>query len=92
MVIHSYRHRFGLAPGDPEVEETEARLAGRPPIPVPTVVLHGDDNGVNPAASSEADRRFFTGPYERRVIAAAGHNLPQEVPGDFAAAVLGLRW
>jgi len=91
VVIHSYRHRFGLVPGDPEVEETEARLAGRPPITVPTVVLHGYDNGVNPAASSEADRRFFTGPYERRVIAGAGHNLPQEVPGDFAAAVLSLR-
>ena len=91
VVIHSYRHRFGLVPGDPDVEETEARLTGRPPIAVPTVVLHGHDNGVNPAASSEADRRFFTGPYERRVIAGAGHNLPQEVPGDFAAAVLALR-
>ena len=91
VVIHSYRHRFGLVPGDPEVEETEARLTGRPPITVPTVVMHGEDNGVNPASSSEADRRFFTGPYERRVIAGAGHNLPREVPGDFAAAVLALR-
>ena len=27
VVIHSYRHRFGLVPGDPAVEETEARLA-----------------------------------------------------------------
>jgi pimeloyl-ACP methyl ester carboxylesterase len=91
VVIHSYRHRFGLVPGDPEVEETEARLTERPPITVPTVVLHGHDNGVNPVTSSEADRRFFTGPYERRVIVGAGHNLPQEVPDYFAGAVLVLR-
>jgi pimeloyl-ACP methyl ester carboxylesterase len=91
VVIHSYRHRFRLVPGDPQVEETEARLTGRPPIPVPTVVMHGHDNGVIPLASSEADRRFFTGPYDRKVIAGAGHNLPQEVPGEFAASVLALR-
>jgi pimeloyl-ACP methyl ester carboxylesterase len=97
VVIHSYRHRFGLVPGDPEVEETEARLTARPPITVPTVVLHGLDNGVNPVNGvdpvkiSEADRRFFTGPCEWRVIWGAGHNLPQEVPGDFAKAVLALR-
>src|SRR5262245_20145453 len=91
VVIQSYRHRFALAPGDPAVEEIEVRLTGRPPITVPTVVLHGHDNGVNPVMSSEADRGFFTGPYERRVIVGAGHNLPQEVPDYFAAAILVLR-
>ncbi len=91
VVIHSYRHRFGLAPGDASVEDTEVRLTARPQIAVPTIVLHGHDNGVIPVASSEGDRRFFTGGYERRVIPAAGHNLPQEVPKDFAAAVLALR-
>jgi pimeloyl-ACP methyl ester carboxylesterase len=43
-----------------------------------------------PAASSEDHSRFFSGPYERRVIADAGHNLPQEAPQQFAAAVLSL--
>lgn len=91
VVIHSYRHRFGLAPGDASVQDTEERLTTRPQIAVPTIVLHGHDNGVIPVASSEVDRRFFTGGYERRVIPSAGHNLPQEVPKDFAAAVLALR-
>jgi pimeloyl-ACP methyl ester carboxylesterase len=90
VVIHSYRHRFGLAPGDPAVEDTERRLAARPPVPVPAVVLHGGDNGVSPAALSERHAPFFTGKYERRVIPGVGHNLPQEAPGEFADAVLTL--
>src|SRR3989441_10259596 len=80
VVIHSYRHRFGWAPGDPAVEGSERRLAAQPPITVPTIVLHGHDNGVSPVASSERHARFFKGPYERRVIAGVGHNIPQEAP------------
>jgi pimeloyl-ACP methyl ester carboxylesterase len=90
VVIHSYRHRYGLVPGDPAVEDSERRLAAQPPITVPTIVLHGHDNGVSPVATSERHTRFFTGRYERRVIAGVGHNLPQEAPADFAAAVLAL--
>ena len=47
VVIHSYRHRHGNAPGDPRFDEVERRLAARPPITVPTVVLHGADDGVS---------------------------------------------
>jgi pimeloyl-ACP methyl ester carboxylesterase len=90
VVIHSYRHRFGLVPGDPALEETERRLAARPPIRVPTIVLHGGDNGVSPAALSESHARFFTGRYERRVLPGVGHNLPQEAPREFAEAVLAV--
>ena len=89
-MIHSYRHRFSLAPGDPSVEGTEARLAARPPITVPTVVLHGGGNGVAPVRSSEAQSAMFTGRYERRVIPLVGHNVPQEAPREFADAILSL--
>jgi pimeloyl-ACP methyl ester carboxylesterase len=89
-VIHSYRHRYGLAPGDPSVEATERRLAARPPITAPTVVLHGSDNGVTPARSSEGHPGMFKGSYERHVIAGGGHNVPQEAPREFAAAILSL--
>jgi pimeloyl-ACP methyl ester carboxylesterase len=91
VVIHSYRHRFGLVPGDPALEEIERRLAARPPIAVPTVVLHGGDNAVSPASSSERHARFFTGRYARRLIPRVGHNVPQEAPRQFAEAVLSLR-
>jgi pimeloyl-ACP methyl ester carboxylesterase len=90
VVIHSYRHRFGLAPGDPSVEAIERRLAARPKITVPTVVLHGEDNGVTPARTSQDHSGFFSGRYERRVIPVVGHNVPQESPREFAAAILSL--
>lgn len=90
VVIHSYRHRYGLVPGDPTVEDTERRLAAQPLIGVPTVVLHGDADGVTPAAGSAAHDRFFNGRYERRLISDAGHNLPQEAPEAFSAAILAL--
>jgi pimeloyl-ACP methyl ester carboxylesterase len=90
VVIHSYRHRFGLVAGDPALEDTERRLAAQPAITVPTIVLHGHDNGVNPVRGSERHDRHFSAAYQRRVVPAAGHNLPQEVPAEFAGAVLAL--
>jgi len=90
VVVHSYRHRFGLVAGDPAVEATEKRLAARPRITVPTVVLHGADNGVAPARTSERHASLFGGAFERRVIPHVGHNVPQEAPDEFAAAVLAL--
>jgi len=90
VVVQSYRHRFGYAPGDPALEPIERRLAQQPVISVPTMVLHGDDDGVGPAPMSERHARHFTGPYVRQVVPGVGHNLPQEAPGSFALAVLGL--
>ncbi len=90
VVIHSYRHRFGLVPGDPSVEETEQLLTKQPKISVPTIALDGDADGVALSGGSEHHHRLFTGPYERRVIPGVGHNPPQEAPRDFAEAVLSL--
>jgi pimeloyl-ACP methyl ester carboxylesterase len=90
VVIHSYRHRYGLVPGDPSVADTEQRLISQPRIPVPTIVLAGEADGVIPAQACESHERFFTAAYERRVIPLAGHNLPQEAPHVFADAVLSL--
>jgi len=90
VVIHSYRHRFSLVCGAPAYEATEQRLTGLPSITVPTIVLHGSDNGVLPAAGSEEHHRFFGSTYERRLLPMVGHNLPQEAPLAFAGAVLAL--
>jgi pimeloyl-ACP methyl ester carboxylesterase len=90
VVIHSYRHRFGYADGDPSVGAIERRLAAKPRISVPTIVLHGDGSGLSPSESSLKHAAFFTGPYQRRVIPSVGHNLPQEAPDAFADAVLEL--
>jgi pimeloyl-ACP methyl ester carboxylesterase len=90
IVIHSYRHRFGYAPGDPAIEAIERRLAARPPIAAPTIVLHGEGDGVGPPAASDPQARFFTGPYQRRLIPLIGHDVPQEAPKETATAVLEL--
>jgi len=90
VVIHSYRHRFALVPGDPAAEETEQRLAQQPRITVPSIVLDGGADGVAPAGGSAHHAHFFTAAYERRTIPDVGHNLPQEAPRDFAEAILSL--
>ncbi len=90
VVIHSYRHRYGLVPGDPAVEETERRLTAQPPIGVATISLDGDADGVMQADGSARHRRLFTGAYERRVLPGIGHNVPQEAPEAFARAILDL--
>jgi pimeloyl-ACP methyl ester carboxylesterase len=87
VVIQSYRHRYGNAPGDPQYAAIEARLAERPKISVPTIVLHGAADGVGPAANSEDHVRHFTGHYRREVVPVAGHFLPREAPDKVVAAV-----
>jgi pimeloyl-ACP methyl ester carboxylesterase len=86
VVIHSYRHRFALVPGDPAAEPVERLLAAQPEITVPTVVLHGADDGVHPPDPAEGPGRF-TGPYQRHVLPGVGHNLPQEAPDTLVAAI-----
>jgi pimeloyl-ACP methyl ester carboxylesterase len=90
VTIQSYRHRFGYAAGDPALEPIEQRLATQPKITVPTIVLHGEASGIQPAGASEKHGRFFAGPYERRVLPMIGHNLPQEAPQAVADAILQL--
>jgi pimeloyl-ACP methyl ester carboxylesterase len=90
VVIQSYRHRFGYAAGDPALEPIEQRLAAQPKITVPTISLHGEAAGVGTPAQSAHHARFFSGPYQRRVIPIAGHYLPAEVPRAFADAVIEL--
>jgi pimeloyl-ACP methyl ester carboxylesterase len=88
VVVHSYRHRHGIAPGDPALASIEARLARRPEIVVPTINLHGASDGVVPATSDDPGAAKFVGPYARRVLPRIGHNLPQEAPSEFVAALL----
>jgi pimeloyl-ACP methyl ester carboxylesterase len=90
VVIHSYRHRFGLVAGDPALAGVEAKLAAQPPITVPTITFDGANDGVRPVASAAQHARHFTGPRSHRVVPGVGHNMPQEAPQAFAGAVLEL--
>jgi pimeloyl-ACP methyl ester carboxylesterase len=87
VVIHSYRHRLGLATGDPQYDEAEKKLALTPPITVPAITLDGTADGVVPATDGTASAARFTGPRIHRQVPGVGHNLPQEAPVAFADAV-----
>jgi pimeloyl-ACP methyl ester carboxylesterase len=90
VTIHSYRHRYAFAAGDPALEPIEARLAVQPRIAVPTIALQGEADGVHPPEASEKHGVFFTGPFQRRLLPRIGHNPPREAPQAVADAVLQL--
>ena len=90
VVIHSYRHRFGLVPGDPALDGLERRIAHQPPITVPTISLCGADDGVGPPEAEDPDAGRFTGRYRRRVLDGVGHDIPGEAPEAVVQALLEL--
>jgi pimeloyl-ACP methyl ester carboxylesterase len=88
IVVHNYRWRLGLAPGEAQYDGLEAQLAQSPVITVPTITLEGDANGApHPDASAYAPK--FSGKYSHHVVTGGvGHNLPQEGPDAFVDAVI----
>ncbi len=81
IVIHSYRHRHGNAPSDPRFDAIERRLATQPAITVPTIILHGGDDGVSLMRRSDRERQLFPSGTATHVVPGAGHFLPREKPG-----------
>ncbi|PRY65938.1 pimeloyl-ACP methyl ester carboxylesterase [Glaciihabitans tibetensis] len=90
VVIHSYRHRMGAAPGDPRYQGIEDLLAASPKIAVPTIVLECTADGIGGPSASE-DAPMFVGPFQHRLIEGVGHNVPQEAPEAFSRAILDVR-
>jgi len=88
VVIHSYRHRLGLAPGDPQYADVEAKLAVLPVITVPTVTLDGEANAIIPASDGRSSAAKFSGRRIHHRVPNAGHALPQQAPKVFADAVM----
>lgn len=86
IVIHNYRWRLSLAPGQPQYDDLERRLAAKPEISVPTITVSSDFDG--PAKDGRAYRQLFTGEYSHRVLDGIGHNVPQEAPRQFADAII----
>jgi pimeloyl-ACP methyl ester carboxylesterase len=86
IVIHNYRWRLSLAPGDPHLDEIERKLNDRPNIKVPTITIGSDFDGV--AADGRSYTKLFIGKYSHRILEGIGHNVPQEAPKDFADAIL----
>jgi pimeloyl-ACP methyl ester carboxylesterase len=89
VVVHSYRHRYGLVDGDPAYQHDEDQLARQPPITVPTVVIDATNDTISPPSQPAAHAQHFTDLRDHRV-ALAGHDVPQENPETFVAAIVEL--
>jgi pimeloyl-ACP methyl ester carboxylesterase len=90
VVIHNYRWRLGLAPGEAKYDDLEKKLDDAPVIAVPTITMEGDANGA-PHPEPRAYAKKFSGKYEHRnVTGGIGHNLPQEAPQAFAEAIVNI--
>jgi pimeloyl-ACP methyl ester carboxylesterase len=90
IAIHSYRHRWGNAPGDPYYDGIEAAVSGTPIITVPTTVIHGEDDGATLPETSAGKERFFTNTYKRYVLPNVGHFVQRERPDFVIKAILEL--
>ncbi len=88
VTLHSYTHRWGHAPGNPVYEQDDLALNPAPVLDVPTLMLHGQADGVNPPASSEGKAHYFKGRYERHVLPEIGHFPQREAPGLIAEHLL----
>ena len=90
VVIHSYRHRYGLAPGDPVYGEIERQLAAQPQVTVPTIVLDPTEDPMVMPQSVQAHRERFTRLIDHRLV-SSGHDMPHDNPDAVVKAVLDLR-
>lgn len=88
IVIHNYRWRLSLEPGEAKYDVYEKKLAQSPVITVPAITLDGDADGVAPATDGAAYANKFTGKYKHLIVKGAGHNLPQEQPDAFSDAIV----
>ena len=91
VVIHSYRHRHVNAPGEERFLAVERRLAQRPQIEVPVIVLRGAESGFGrPSTDPSGDQRSFPSLVARRIVDGAGHDLPAHRPDAVSSALLEL--
>jgi pimeloyl-ACP methyl ester carboxylesterase len=92
VVVHSYRHRQLNAPGEERFLDVERRLAERPPVEVPAIVLRPGATGLGgrPTGDVPGLRQQFTKLVAQRIVERAGHDLPAHRPDAVADALLEL--
>lgn len=88
VTLHSYRHRWGHAEGDPAYDHAEAALNPAPLLDVDTLVIHGNADRVNPPETSAGREHFFTGRYQRIVCDGIGHFPQREAPESISDEVI----
>ena len=88
ITLHSYTHRWGTAQSDTRYADLESRLRENALIHVPTLHVHGADDGANGLATVRGKEGLFTAGHELKVIERCGHFPQREHPDQFHAPVL----
>lgn len=57
-------------------------------IGVPTLYLHGADDGCIGPRLGDGQERFFEAPFQAEIFQGVGHFLPSECPSDVAARIV----
>ena len=90
VVIHSYKHRYGLVEGDKSYSNIENKLSLTPKIKVPTITIDGLMNGVR-EPKREKNIKKFTNLIKHKLLKNVGHNVPQESPLIFSNLILEIK-
>ena len=90
VVIHSYKHRYGLVDGDKSYSNIENKLSLIPKIKVPTITIDGLMNGVR-EPKREKNIKKFTNLIKHKLLKNVGHNVPQESPLIFSNFILEIK-
>ena len=90
VVVHSYKHRFGIVAGDPKFDLIEKDLSKQPTISVPSITIDGETDGVSELSNISKIKQKFSAHIRHQILPNIGHNVPQEDPKNFSRAVLEL--
>ena len=90
VVVHSYKHRFGIVAGDPKFDLIEKDLSKQPTISVPSITIDGETDGVSELSNISKIKQKFSAHVRHQILPNIGHNVPQEDPKNFSKAVLEL--
>ena len=90
VVVHSYKHRFGIVAGDPKFDLIEKNLSKQPKISVPSITIDGETDGVSELSNISKIKQKFSAHIRHQILPNIGHNVPQEDPKNFSRAVLEL--
>ena len=90
VVVHSYKHRFGIVAGDPKFDLIEKDLSKQPKISVPSITIDGETDGVSELSNISKIKQKFSAHIRHQILPNIGHNVPQEDPKNFSRTVLEL--
>lgn len=87
ITLHMYRFRWRFEPADARWNDLEQRLRQSPQVHVPSLHLHGKNDGATLADHLPDDAHLFAAPHRRQILPDTGHFIPRERPDIVVAAI-----